>query len=234
MDLTPESMGYDRAIVVFSPDGRLFQVEYAREAVKKGSTIVGIKYKDGVVFAVKKKVSKLVKGGEKIYKIDKYMGAAISGFVADARILVDIARVRAQQHKLLYDEYPSVVSISKYLADRIQAYTQYAGVRPYGVSLLIGGISNRDVIELYQTDPSGVLLECEARAVGKAEDKVNDYLEKNYKEGLDLKSAITLAWEGLKLESKIKEEEFLVRVINKEEGYKELNLEDIKNIGVKL
>ena len=234
MELTPESMGYDRAIVVFSPDGRLFQVEYAREAVKKGSTVIAIKYNDGVVFAVRKKASKLIKAGEKIYKIDHFIGAATSGFVADARVLVDIARIRAQQHRLIYDENPSVVSIAKYLADRVQAYTQYAGVRPYGVSLLIGGVSNNNVIELYQTDPSGVLLECEARAVGKAEDKVNELLEKKFKPGMSLKEAISLAWESLKLEGKIKPEEFLVRVVSTKEGYKEMSLEDIKKVGVKL
>ncbi|NPA38651.1 MAG: archaeal proteasome endopeptidase complex subunit alpha [Candidatus Nanohaloarchaeota archaeon] len=232
MELTPESMGYDRAIVVFSPDGRLFQVEYAREAVKKGSTVVALKYKDGVLFGAKKKKSNIITSTEKIFKVDHFVGIASSGFVADTRVLVDAARVKAQQHRLLYDEPVSIIGVSKYLADRIQAYTQYAGVRPYGVSLLIGGIDNTGK-HIYQTDPSGVLLECNARAVGKEEDKANELLEKEWKENLDLKEAADLAIKVIKLEGKGKHDELILRVID-DKGFRELSKEEMKKLGVSL
>jgi len=232
MELTPESMGYDRAIVVFSPDGRLFQVEYAREAVKKGTTVVAIKYKDGVLFGAKKKKSNIITSTEKVFKVDHFVGIASSGFVADTRVLVDAARVRAQQHKLLYDENISIVGVAKYLADRIQTYTQYAGVRPYGVSLLIGGIDNTGK-HIYQTDPSGILLECNARSVGKEEDKANELLEKEYREGMSLKDAAELALKILKLEGKGKHDEFIIRVVD-EKGFRELSKEELKKLGVSL
>ncbi len=232
MELTPESMGYDRAIVVFSPDGRLFQVEYAREAVKKGTTVIAIKYKEGVLFGAKKKKSNIITSTEKIFKVDHFIGIASSGFVADTRVLVDAARVKAQQHRLLYDENISVVGVAKYLADRIQTYTQYAGVRPYGVSLLIGGIDNTGK-HIYQTDPSGILLECNARAVGKEEDKANEILEKEYKEDMSLKEAVNLALKILKLEGKGKHDEIILRVVNKQ-GFRELSKDDMKKLGVNL
>ncbi len=232
MDLTPESMGYDRAIVVFSPDGRLFQVEYAREAVKKGSTVVSMIYKDGVLFASRTKASKLVRSSEKLYKIDHFIGAGSAGFVGDSRILVDIARLKAQQHRLLYEEKPSVISIAKYLADRIQSYTQYAGVRPYGVSFLIGGIDETGK-HIYQTDPSGILLECLARAIGKEEDKGNEILEKEWKENLSLKDAISLSLKILKLEGKLVKDSYQISIIDNK-GYRTLSDEEIKRIGVKI
>lgn len=232
MELTPESMGYDRAIVVFSPDGRLFQVEYAREAVKKGSTVIAITYKDGVIFGAKKKKSNLIKYADKIYKVDNHLGIASSGFVADARVLVDAARVKAQQHKLVYDEPISVQGISKFIADRIQTYTQYAGVRPYGVSLLIGGLSNGSP-KIYQTDPSGVLIECKARAIGKEEDKVNSLLEKEFKEDMSFKNALELMIKSLSIEGKSSKEEYVINIVDKE-GYKTLSSEDLKKLGVNL
>ncbi len=233
MDLTPESMGYDRAIVVFSPDGRLFQVEYAREAVKKGSMAVVMIYKDGVLFASRIKHSRLIRPADKIYKIDHFIGAASAGFVGDSRVLVDIARIRAQQHRLLYEERPSVVSIAKFIADRIQSYTQYAGVRPFGVSLLIGGIDEKGKV-IYQTDPSGILVQCYARAIGREEEKANEILEKEWNEDLSLKDAISLSIKLLKLEGKLKEEELQISVVDEKQGYREISIEEIKKLGVKI
>ncbi len=233
MDLTPESMGYDRAIVVFSPDGRLFQVEYAREAVKKGSMAIVMIYKNGILFASRTKQSRLVKPADKIYKIDHFIGAASAGFVGDSRVLIDIARLKAQQHRLLYEEKPSVVSIAKYIADRIQSYTQYAGVRPFGVSLLIGGIDEKGKT-IYQTDPSGILIQCNARAIGREEDKANEILEKEWDASLSLKEAAMLSIKLLKLEGKLKDANIQMSIIDEKTGYKELSQEDIKKIGVKI
>ncbi len=141
--MQPGQMAYDRAITVFSPDGRLFQVEYAREAVKRGTTTVGLKFKDGVVLIVDKRIaSRLMepKSIEKIFKIDHHIGCATSGLVADARILVDQARVIAQVNKITYDEEMSVEELVKRICDYKQNYTQYGGVRPFGTALLVAGV----------------------------------------------------------------------------------------------
>ena len=138
--MQPGQMAYDRGITVFSPDGRLFQVEYAREAVKKGTTTIGLKFKDGVILIVDKRVSsKLVepKSVEKIYDVDKYIGCATSGLVADARILVDEARKNAQVHKVTYNENITVEALVKKICDLKQNYTQYGGARPFGTALLV-------------------------------------------------------------------------------------------------
>lgn len=135
-----QNAGYDRAITVFSPDGRLFQVEYAREAVKRGTTSIGIKCSEGIVLAVDKRTtSNLVEATsiEKIFKIDEHIGAATSGLVADARALVERARVEAQINKITYSEPIRVDSLSKKLCDMLQMYTQNGGVRPFGSALII-------------------------------------------------------------------------------------------------
>ncbi len=232
VDMTPEMMGYDRTIVVFSPDGRLFQVEYAREAVKRAPPALGVVFKDGIVFVARKRESALVKPGEKIYKLDDHIATASSGLVADARVLVDVARIRAQQNKLIYDEPVSVSSMAKFIADKQQLYTQYAGVRPYGVSFLIGGVN--DEPRLFETDPSGIMLETKAHAIGKAADKINEFFEKSFKAQMNLKDALQLAIDGLKKEGKVEADDITVVTITKETDFKEVSFEELKKLGVKL
>ena len=138
-------IGYDRAITVFSPDGRLFQVEYAREAVKRGTTAIGIKAKNGVALLVDKRVtSRLLEASsiEKIFRVDEHIGAATSGLVADARVLIDRGRVEAQINRIVYDEPISVETLAKRICDFKQTYTQFGGVRPFGTALLIAGVYN--------------------------------------------------------------------------------------------
>lgn len=229
MDALPDQMGYDRTIVVFSPDGRLFQVEYAREAVKSGSTAVGVVYKDGVILAAQKKVSKLVKFTDKIFKIDDHIGLVATGIVADARILVDSARVKSQQSRLVYDEPASLYSIAKFLADRQQLYTQHAGVRPYGVSMLIGGITSES--SLYETDPSGLLVECFAKAVGRGASKINKYFESSYKQGMSKEAALKFVIDGFKKEGKVTADNMSIVVINKD-GYNMLDKDAVKKVGI--
>lgn len=231
VEMVPDSMGYDRAIVVFSPDGRLFQVEYAREAVKRGATAVGVTFKEGVLFAVKKRESKLVKPGEKIFKLDDHIAAATSGLVADARVLVDSARVKAQQNKLVYDEPISVPTMARFIADKQQIYTQYAGVRPYGVSFLIGGVNHEPI--LFETDPSGIMLECKARAIGKLADKINEFFEEKFKSNMSLKDAIQLAAEGLKKDGKLSLDELVITVVTKGQ-YQEVDEKELEKMGVKV
>jgi proteasome alpha subunit len=190
-----QNAGYDRAITVFSPDGRLFQVEYAREAVKRGTTSIGVKSSEGIVLAVDKRTtSKLVEASsiEKIFKIDEHIGAATSGLVADARALVERARVEAQINKITYSEPIRVTSLSKKLCDMLQLYTQNGGVRPFGSALIIGGIYNGKC-KLFETDPSGALIEYKATAIGSGRNAAMDIFEEKYEDSLTLEGAIELA-----------------------------------------
>lgn len=195
----PSQAAYDRAITVFSPDGRLFQVEYAREAVKTGSTSIGIVAKDGIVFIAHKRITSpliVTDSHEKVFQIDKHIGASSSGLVADARKLVDYARLEAQRHRLLYNEEISVEMIAKHVGDHIQFFTQYGGVRPYGVSLLIGGVDSTP--RLFETDPSGALFEYKATAIGSGKKACEEMFEKEYKDDISLNDAVTLAVKALK------------------------------------
>lgn len=190
-----QNAGYDRAITVFSPDGRLFQVEYAREAVKRGTTSIGIKCSEGIVLAVDKRTtSNLVETTsiEKIFKIDEHIGAATSGLVADARALVERARVEAQINKITYSEPIRVDSLSKKLCDMLQMYTQNGGVRPFGSALIIGGVYDGSC-KLFETDPSGALIEYKATAIGSGRSAAMDIFEDQYKDDMNLNDAIKLA-----------------------------------------
>ncbi len=192
-------MAYDRAITVFSPDGRLFQVEYAREAVKRGTTTVGMKYKNGVVFIVDKRISSRLieaKSIEKIFKIDDNIGCATSGLVADARVLVDRARIEAQINKITYGEHMTVDNLVKRLCDFKQTFTQYGGVRPFGTSLLIAGVDENGR-HLYETDPSGALMAYKAGSIGSGRNAVIGLFEDEYKENLSLDGCIALGLKAL-------------------------------------
>jgi len=202
---SPQAQAYDRAITVFSPDGRLFQVEYAKEAVKRGATAVGVVCADGVVLAAFKNApsSLLVpESMKKIFEIDGHIAATASGLIADARRLVDIARVEAQRHRLSYAEPASVELISKNLCDIMQAYTQYGGIRPFGVSLLIAGVDGS--AKLYEAEPSGALTGYKAAAVGMGKKEVEEFFEKEYKEGISTDEGISLALKAIKKGTDVK------------------------------
>lgn len=192
-------MGYDRAITVFSPDGRLYQVEYAREAVKRGTTAVGIKAKNGIVLIVDKRVSsKLLEAAsiEKIFKIDDHIGVASSGLVGDARALVDRARVECQINRVSYDEQIEVEALAKKLCDHMQTLTQYGGIRPYGTALLIAGVSDGEC-RLFETDPSGTLLEYKATGIGIGRPAAMKLFEEEYNPEAEIKDAILLGLKAL-------------------------------------
>ena len=186
--------GYDRAITVFSPDGRLFQVEYAIETVRRGALAVGIKTKDGIVIAVDEKTKKLQisKIPQKLFQIDYHIGAAAAGYIPNARVQIDNARFFSQSNKLVYDEPVEVETVAKHLADQCQQYTQYGGARPIGVSLIIGGIDSNGSV-LYLTDPSGAYILYNAIAIGGNADAANEFLEKNYNENITFDDAMMLA-----------------------------------------
>ena len=223
--MLPAQQGYDRAITVFSPDGRLYQVEYAIETVRRGTIAVGVKCKDGIIIAVEEKPRKLQisETAQKIFQIDDHVGVAAAGYIPDARSQVDNARFFSQSNKMIYDESVEVETIAKHLADQCQQYTQYAGVRPYGVALILGGVVN-NTPELYLTDPSGTYISYDAIAIGSGSDSVTDFLEKTYKEDLTLEEASILAAAGIYLSSEDKEGTSHIRMahIKSENGLYEL------------
>ncbi|MBN2042895.1 MAG: archaeal proteasome endopeptidase complex subunit alpha [Candidatus Aenigmarchaeota archaeon] len=192
-------MAYDRTIVVFSPDGRLLQVEYARQAVKRGNTAVGVVVKDAVVLGATKSSTPLGVDTtyKKIFAIDEHIGVVSSGLLADARDLVEMARIKGQINRITYGEPISVPTITKYLANQKHMVTQYAGVRPYGVGLLIGGVDESGA-KLYETDPSGTMIEWKAQAIGKGADKAKKTLKSGFKEGMLAKDGANLVLKALK------------------------------------
>lgn len=199
MAFKPKGIGYDMAITVFSPDGSLYQVNYANEAVRRGATSVGVKSKEGVVLvADKKPPSSLVEPDsyEKISQIDDGIGAATSGMIADTRILVDRARLEAQIHKLTYDEEITVKALCKKVCDLIQIHTQYGGLRPFGASLIIAGENSSS--ELFVTDPSGGYIGMKAAAIGAGKASAQELFEKEYRDDIPLDDAIVLALRALK------------------------------------
>jgi len=196
---SPPGMGYDRAITIFSPDGRLFQVEYALEAVRRGWTAIGIRCTNGVVLAVeKKRISPLIDPAsmEKILKIDEHVGATFAGLSSDARILIERARQEAQINRMLYDETIDVEVLTKKVSEVKQIYTQHAGVRPFGVALLIAGV-DRFGPKLFMTEPSGAYAGYYAVSIGAGSQTVTEFFEKNYQQDLKVDDAIVLALKAL-------------------------------------
>lgn len=215
----PDTMGYDRVVTVFSPDGRLFQVQYAMEAVKKGSTVVGVVAKDGVVIVADKRITNplIVSSSlEKVYPIDSHIGLATSGLVADGRKLVDESRVEAQRNRILFNEPIRVTSLIKFICDLLQLYTQYGGIRPFGVSLLIAG--QDDVgLRLFETDPSGTPTEWKATALGEGRAEIMDFLEKSYAPNMNLQESVILALKALKkaIKKKLEADKVEIGIVEK-------------------
>ncbi|WP_411963667.1 archaeal proteasome endopeptidase complex subunit alpha [Haloferax sp. YSMS24] len=195
-----DKQAYDRGTSLFSPDGRIYQVEYAREAVKRGAPVVGVRTTDGVVLVGQRSSpSPLMETEsiEKIHKLDDHLGAASAGHVADARKLIDFARTTAQRERLRYGEPIDVEVLTKAITDNIQESTQSGGTRPYGASLLIGGVEN-GTPRLFATDPSGTPQEWRAVAIGGMRNDIQDALEAGYTDDLTLDDGVSLALSALR------------------------------------
>ncbi|KAF8250620.1 N-terminal nucleophile aminohydrolase [Wilcoxina mikolae CBS 423.85] len=193
---------YDRALSVYSPDGHVFQVEYALEAVKRGTCAVGVKGKDVVVLGCEKRSAMKLQDTRitpsKIGLVDNHVCVAFAGLNADARILVDKARLEAQSHRLTVEDPVSIEYISKYIAGVQQRYTQSGGVRPFGISTLVIGFDPNDTTpRLYQTEPSGIYSAWKANAIGRSSKTVREFLERNYKEDMDREETIKLTVKSL-------------------------------------
>ncbi len=185
---------YDRAITVFSPDGRLFQVEYAMELVNRGATILALRCAGGVVLGAEETIDPLEESeySWKIFKIDDHVGTAIVGLSSDARILIDQARVQAQSNKLTYDEPIDTEVVTKRICDIKQLYTQHAGVRPFGVSMIFAGVDKTGP-RVFGTHPSGTYRGYKARAEGAGRETVFNILKEEYKEDMELENVTKLA-----------------------------------------
>lgn len=196
------SRGYDMTPTMYSPDGRIYQVEYAIETVKRGTLAIGIKCKDGVIIAVEENPRALQVADitQKIFQVDQHIGVAAAGYIPDARVQVDNARFFSQSTKLTYDEPVEVETVAKHLADQCHQFTQYSGVRPYGVALIIAGVDQKGG-SVYVTDPSGTYVSYAAVAIGASSDEVTDFFEKNYKTEISLEEGAVLATAAINLKS---------------------------------
>ena len=196
---THQIMGYDRASTMFSPDGRLLQVEYAKEAVKQGSLAVGVVCKDGVILIADKRIiDNLIVAHtvQKIFQVDHHIAATATGYVMDGRVLIERSQVIAQQHKVTYSSPIDTFSLVKEVSDIKQSYTQYGGARPFGVSLLFIGVDDEPV--LLGTEPTGIFFEYKATAVGEGAEAVKEILRKEYSESMLMDDAIKMSVKALK------------------------------------
>ncbi len=227
--MQPSGRGYDHGITTFSPDGRLFQVEYARESVKRGTTTVGLKYRGGVLLIVDKRIaSRLIipESIDKVYKIDDHIGFATSGLVADARQLVARARAECQINRITYSDKVPVDILTKKICNFKQSFTQYGGTRPFGTALLIAGVDDNG-IHLYETDPSGAYQSYHAGAVGRGRNAVVDYFESKWRKNMTQNAAIKLGLEALRssLEEDLNKNAVQIAVLNKD-GFRLMDQEE--------
>ncbi len=200
------SRGYDMTPTMYSPDGRIYQVEYAIETVKRGTLAIGVATKQGVIMAVEEKPRTLQSTNvtQKIFQVDYHIGVAAAGYIPDARVQVDNARFFSQGNKMTYDESVEVATVAKHLADQAHQFTQYGGVRPNGVSMIIAGVDQKGE-SIYVTDPSGTYVQFAAIAIGANSDDVNAFLEKYYNADMSLEDAASLAIAAINLKAEQKE-----------------------------
>jgi proteasome alpha subunit len=225
----PNIQAYDRG-VMFSPDGRLFQVDYAREAVRKGATSIGLLAEDGVILIAHKNVMEplaIPATIQKIFKVDANIGATYSGLVSDGLHLINIMRHKTQSHRMVYDETESVETIAREIADEMQVATQYGGVRPYAISLLIGGFDKTP--KLYEIDAGASFLGYKADAIGSGKQIAQDILTKEYKDEMKIDDAIHLGLSVMKKasEQKLNSDNLDMSIVTKRDGFRLLAPDEI-------
>lgn len=235
----PAMMGYDRSTSMFSPDGRLFQVEYAMEAAKRGWTMVGVRAVDGVVIvAEKRKTSPLIDISqlEKVYMVDGHIGAGFVGFGSDGRILIDYARLLAVQYRFVYGEPIPVEYLTRQICDLMQVYTQHGGVRPFGVTLMIAGVDDTGP-KLYVAEPSGQYISYKAHGLGQGGGQAIEVLQKEYRDGMKLEDAILLGIKAVAsvMEGKPTTETLEVGIVDSEtQKFRKLTKEELQKFLEKL
>lgn len=235
-NMNHQVMGYDRAITMFSPDGRLLQVEYAKKTVKQGSTAMGLVCSDGVILVADKRiVDPLIVADsiEKTFQIDEHIGATASGIISDARVLIERAQVKAQQHRITYDTPIDTLEIVKNICDLKQLTTQSGGYRPFGVSVLVAGIDPEGEPKLYQTDPTGIFFQFRAVVIGEGEEAITETLHKKYKPTLNIDQGLKVAIDALKeaVEDKLTSERLDIAIIRKNENqFRKLSNKEIEAV----
>jgi len=227
------SRGYDMTPTMYSPDGRIYQVEYAIETVKRGTLAIGVCSKEGIIIAVEEKLRTLQTANitQKIFQVDNHIGIAAAGYIPDARIQVDNARFFSQGNRITYDESVEVGTVAKYLADQAHQFTQYGGVRPNGVSMIIAGIDQKGV-SIYVTDPSGTYIQFAAIAIGAGADEVNEFFEKNYNADMSLEDVASLAIAAINLKSEEKDaikHVKMAKITNETKLFERVSESDLKN-----
>ena len=227
------SRGYDMTPTMYSPDGRIYQVEYAIETVKRGTLAVGISTKEGVILAVEEKPRTLQTKNitQKIFQVDFHIGIAAAGYIPDARVQVDGARFFSQGNRMTYDESVEIASVAKYLADQAHQFTQYGGVRPNGVAMIIAGIDQKGE-SIYITDPSGTYVQYSAIAIGNGSDDVNEFFEKFYNKDMSLEDAAALAIAAINLKAEKKDEVNhikMAKITTKTKTFEKISESDIQN-----
>ena len=223
---------YDEAITIFSPEGRIYQVEYALELVKRGAPVAGVAVKEGVVLTAVEILTSALEDprfSKKLFELDTHLATVIAGLSPDARVLVREARLACQGHRMTYDEPISVEGLVSSVGELLQQYTQNGGIRPFGVSMIVAGI---DVTgpRLITTDPSGSYRGFKAAALGMNTEKGRELLEKKYRVDMTLEEATSLAIEAVKqaYANGLKAENIHVAVIPTETNqYRRLSNEEI-------
>ena len=227
-----QMMGYDRTSAMFSPEGRLLQVEYAKKAVRQGTAAIGIVCKDGIVLIADRRITdKLMipSSFDKVIQVDGHIAATSTGYVMDGRILIERAQLIAQQYRVTNDEPINIIELVKEISDLKQFYTQVGGARPFGVSILFAGVDGSP--KLFMTDPTGIYFEYKATAIGESENEIKDILNKEYKENMSIDDGIKLAVNSLK---KVLGKEFRIERIDgayintKDKMYRKIDKEKLK------
>ncbi len=217
----PNVQAYDRGMML-SPDGRLYQVEYAKESVRKGATALGMVTSDSVVFVAHKNVTEALaipSSSQKVFRVDSYIGATFSGIAADGIRVINLMRGKTQTHRMVFDETQSVETVARDVSEEMQMATQYGGIRPYAVSLLVGGIDTTP--KLFEIEPTASFLGYKAVAIGSGKKLAEDILVKEYSDSIKTDDAVSL---GIKIITKANEKKptsdnIEIATIDKKNGY---------------
>ena len=220
-EIQHQAMGYDRAATMFSPDGHLLQVEYAEKTVRLGSSSIGIACTDGVVIVSDRRVNdKLIlpESANKIYEIDSHIIASAAGILSDARVLIERARIIAQQNRVTYDSPIEVEEIIREIANTKQQFTQYGGARPFGVAIIIAGV-DQNKCQVFSSDITGNYFSYSSIAVGENDERIKEILRLKYNKNLNINGGIKLALDIFKeiLGKNFELSRFDVAYVNKEE-----------------
>ncbi|MEM3227725.1 MAG: archaeal proteasome endopeptidase complex subunit alpha [Candidatus Micrarchaeaceae archaeon] len=228
----PNIQAYDRG-VMFDPTGRLFQVEYAKEAVRKGATSLGIVAEDSIVLVAHRNIAiplAVPSTLQKIFRADSHIAVTYSGIVSDGLHMINVMRNKAQSHRMIYDETESVETITREIAEEIQMATQYGGMRPYGISMLVGGIDSDR--RLFEIEPDAAFLGYKAAAIGSGKKAAEEILVKEYKEGMSTKDAVDLGISIIRKigEKKLSSDDLEIATITKVEGYRMFKPDEIAKL----